>query len=298
MAQWRAWIWVILAGIVVIVASCLYIVRQDQQALLLRLGQIVKDSRTHLPVVKKPGLHFKIPIINQVRLFDVRLQTLDIDSSRVVTAEKKDVLVDSYAKWRISDLPLYYVRTSGNLRQVQLLLQQKLNDGLRAEFGKRDISDVVSGERVDIMKMLRTKANEDAKALGVTVIDVRIKRIDLPEEVSQAVYGRMRAERARVATQHRAEGESKAVEIRANADRSAVIIVARAQREAKRIYGDGEAQAAKIYAGAYGQDPEFFAFYRSLSTYQNTFNSKNDVLVLKPDGEFFKYLLPNQKSAE
>ena len=270
--------------------SSVYTVREGQQAILLRLGKIEVDHKTGKPAVKNPGLHFKYPFINSARVFDVRMQTLDIESSRIVTAEKKDVLVDYYAKWRIQNLPLYFTRTGGSSLQAETLLKQRLNDGLRAEFGKRDISEVVSGERQDIMAILKEQANESARSqLGIYVVDVRIKRIDLPTEVSNAVFDRMRAERERVATEHRAEGKSVANATRASADATVTVTLATANSEAKKIRGKGDGEAAKIYADAYKKNPEFYAFYRSLQAYRNTFNKPEDILVLKPDSQFFKY---------
>lgn len=269
--------------------SSVYIVNEGQQAILLRLGKIVHDSKTQQPAVKGPGLHFKWPFINMARIFDTRIQTLDIDSSRIVTAEKKDVLVDYFVKWRIDNLPQYYTSTGGNEFQAETLLEQKLNDGLRAEFGKRNISEVVSGERTDIMAILRTYANKSAKGLGINIIDVRIKAIDLPSEVSTAVYERMRAERERVATEHRADGKAAAEAIRAKADANVTVTLAKASSDAKRIRGSGDALAAKTYADAYSKNAEFFEFYRSLNAYRDVFNNKKDIVVLQPDSQFFKY---------
>lgn len=269
--------------------SSIYIVNEGQQAILLRLGKIIIDKNTNEPAVQGPGLHFKWPFIYVARVFDTRIQTLAIDSSRIVTAEKKDVLVDFYVKWRIHNLAAYYTSTDGNEFQAETLLQQKLNDGLRAEFGKRNIREVVSGERIDIMAILKTYANESAQNLGIKIIDVRIKSIDLPTEVSTAVYERMRAERERVATEHRADGKAAAEAIRAKADANVTVALAKAKSDAKRIHGEGDATAAAIYATAYAKNPDFFAFYRSINAYVESFADKKDVLVLKPDSQFFKY---------
>lgn len=276
--------------------SSLFSVHEGSRAILLRLGKMVRDNADQV-IVYQPGLHFKIPFINTVRFLDVRLQTLDIESSRIVTAEKKDVLVDYYAKWRIENAPLYFTRTGGNELRAENLLRQKLNDGLRAEFGKRDISEVVSGERVDIMRLLKDQANASAKDLGITVIDVRIKRIDLPDEVSAAVFDRMRAERERIATEHRAKGKSEAEFIRAKADADVTVKIATAQSESKKVRGQGDAIAAKIYADAYSKDSSFYAFYRSLSAYKQSFHSKKDFLLLRPDSQFFKYFNTAGKKA-
>jgi len=272
--------------------SSIYIVHEGQHAILVRVGKMVVGADGK-PLVLGPGIHFKIPFIEKNHTFDTRLKTLTIDSSRIVTAEKKDVLVDYYAKWRIDNLPLYYTRTDPNPIQAQALaetlLRQKLNDGLRAQFGKRNISEVVSGERTDIMSILKKNANEGAKSLGMTVIDVRIKAIDLPKEVSSAVYDRMRAERERVATEHRADGKSAAEAVRAAADADVTVTLATAHSKGKRTRGEGDATAAKIYADAYKKDPDFFAFYRSLRAYVDVFKNKRDMLVLRPDSQFFKY---------
>lgn len=278
--------------------SSIYIVTEGQHGILLKLGKIAIDSTTGKASVKDPGIHFKFPFINQARIFDTRLQTLDIESSRIVTEEKKDVLVDYFVKWRISNLPLYFTRTGGNVFRAETLLQQKVNDGLRAQFGKRNIREVVSGERADIMSILQKQANESAQSLGIKVIDVRIKRIDLPTEVSNAVYDRMRAERERIANQHRADGRSSAEAIRAEADAKVTVILARANSESKKVRGQGDGKAAGIYSQAYTKDPDFYAFYRSLNAYRKSFNNKKDILVLKPDSQFFRYFnSANKKKA-
>lgn len=279
---------IIAAVIIVLFAySSLYTVDEGQQGLLIKLGKLVTNSASQ-PVVVNPGLHAKWPLIEQAQIFDTRLQTLDIQSSRIVTAEKKDLLVDYYVKWRITNLALYYTTTSGNIAQAQQLLQQSLNDALRAQFGRRTIRDVVSDERSKIMAALLTQANLSAQTLGLSVTDVRIKRIDLPSEVSKSVYDRMRAERERVATEHRSLGKAKAEAIRANADATVTITIAKATAEAALIRAQGDAAAAKIYATAYQQDPAFYSFFQSLNAYRATF-TKNDILVLQPDSQFFKY---------
>lgn len=280
---------VILIGLLGLLAlSSLYTIREGQRGLLLRLGKLVTDPKTGMPVVKEPGLHFKWPFVNRARVLDVRLQTLGIESSRYMTAKKKDVWVDSYVKWRIADLALYYTRTGGNAFRAEALLKQLVNDGLRAEFGKRDIQEVVSGERTDIMALLRREANIGAKKLGIHVVDVRIKGIDLPEEVSNAVFDRMRAERERSATEHRAKGRAAAEAIRAEADATVTVTVATAESNAKKVRAKGNAIAAEIYTNAYTKDKSFFVFYRSLIAYDGAFKD-NDILVLRPDNQFFKY---------
>ncbi len=286
----RTTVLLIIAIIVLFLLSMsIYTIREGQRGLLLRLGEIVKNPTTGKAEIKDPGLHFKLPFVNSVRTFDIRIQNLDIESSRIVTAEQKDVIVDYYVKWRIDNLPLYYTRTGGNEIVARTLLAQKLNDALRAEFGKRKLKKVVSDDRAQIMQILNEQANQNAKGLGIKVTDVRIKSIDLPTEVSSSVYARMRAERQRVATEFRAQGKAKGNEIRANADAKVRVIIATAKANAERTRAEGDAQAAKIYADAYGKDTSFYAFYRSLLAYRNTFDNKRDILVLQPDSQFFRY---------
>lgn len=286
----------LLICLIVTVLSCVFIVREGEQVLLLRLGKIEVDGQGN-PKVFQPGIHFKLPLITQTRYFNVRLQTLAIESSRIVTEEKKDVLVDYYVKWRVNNLPAYYTRTNGDRHEAEILLEQQINDGLRAQFGRRTIKEVVANERADIMESLRKKANQSAAQLGIDVIDVRLKGIDLPDEVSAAVFDRMRAERERVAAEHRSEGKAQAEAIRAQADANVTVTLAKANSEAIKLRGDGDALAAKIYADAYGKDAKFYSFYQSLLAYGSAFNSKKDVLVLSPDSQFFKYFNSMQGGA-
>lgn len=277
-----------------IIYSSFYVVNEGSQAILFRLGNIVTNSATGKAYVQGPGLHFKMPIITQVGIFDTRLQTLDIKSSRIVTAEQKDVIVDYYIKWRIYDPALYYTRTGGNPDQANVLLEQQLNDGLRAQFGRRTIGEVVSDDRATIMDTLSQQANANAERLGISVIDVRIKRIDLPSEVSSAVFERMRAERERVAMEHRATGKANAEAIRANADAQVTVSIANATAQAATLRGQGDALAARVYADAYNKDLGFFAFQRSLQAYKNIFaKDQNSLFVLRPDGDFFRYFNKN-----
>lgn len=278
----------LLAGLVVtalIVAStCLFTVDQRQHAIVFQFGEIRN-------VISDPGLNFKWPLIQNVRYFDKRILTFDsAEPERFLTSEKKNVLVDSFVKWKIVDVRQYYVSVGGDEARAQTRLTQAVNAGLREEFGKRALHDVVSGERDKIMEEMRSKADTDARAIGVQIIDVRVKRVDLPTEVSESVYRRMEAERKRVANELRSQGAAEAEKIRADADRQREIIVAEAYREAQRIKGEGDARSTSIYAGAFGQNPEFYAFYRSLEAYRNSFRSKSDVLVVEPSSEFFKYL--------
>ena len=276
------------AGLVVaalIVASAsLFTVDQRQHAIVFQLGEI-RD------VVSEPGLHFKWPLIQNVRYFDKRILTFDsAEPERFLTSEKKNVLVDSFVKWKIVDVRQYYVSVGGDEARAQTRLTQAVNAGLREEFGKRTLHDVVSGERDKIMEEMRSKADADARKIGAQVIDVRLKRVDLPLEVSESVYRRMEAERKRVANELRSQGAAEAEKIRADADKQREIIVAEAYREAQRVKGEGDAKSSAIYAAAFGQNPEFYAFYRSLDAYRNSFRNKSDVLVVEPTSEFFKYL--------
>ncbi|HKK13809.1 MAG TPA: protease modulator HflC [Gammaproteobacteria bacterium] len=275
---------VIIAGLValVLVSFSTYTVAQWQKAILFRLGEVV---RTDI----QPGLHFKLPFVNNVRKFDGRILTLDVEPERFLTSEKKNVIVDSFVKWRISNVKRYYTSVLGDELQARQRIEQVIKDGMRSEFGKRTIHEVVSGERTQIMDILTKNANRAAQKLGIEIVDVRIKRIDLPSAVSSSVYRRMEAERHRVAKEFRSRGAEAAERIRADADRQREVIMAQAYRDAEAIRGQGDAKAADIYAKAYTKNPEFYAFYRSLQAYRKTFNSKNDLLVLQPDSEFFRY---------
>lgn len=276
----------ILAGtmvVLIVLSLSLFVVDQRQNVIVLRFGEIVN-------VIKEPGLAFKVPLIDNVRYFDVRVLTIDTpEPERFLTSEKKNVLVDLFIKWRIAEVEKYYISVSGDEARAQTRLLQTINDGLRAEFGNRTVHDVVSGERDKIMDLMRLKANEDAQKIGVEVLDVRLKRVDLPNEVSESVYGRMKAERTRVANELRSTGAAESEKIRADADRQREVIIAQAYRDAQRMKGEGDAKASAIYARAYEQNPEFYAFYRSLEAYRQTFKNKGDVMVLDPNSEFFKY---------
>jgi membrane protease subunit HflC len=270
--------------VVVLLASSMFTVYQSQNALVFQLGKVVA-------VEKAPGLYFKIPLIQNVRYFDTRIQTIDAaDPERFITSEKKSVLVDSYIKWRVIDARQYYVSVGGDVTRAQIRLNQTVNDGLRAEFGTRTIHEVVSGQRDQIMDEIRVKADSDARKIGVQVVDVRIKRVDLPETVSIDVFRRMEAERKRVANELRATGAAEAEQIKADADKQKVVIVADAYSKAQQMKGEGDAKAAAIYAAAYGKNPEFYAFYRSMQAYRESFKSKSDVMVLDPSADFFKYM--------
>lgn len=276
-----------LIGIVVvliIVSMSLFTVDQRQNAMVFRLGEVVSVKR-------EPGLYFKLPVVDNVRFYDVRILTMDSDEAeRFLTSEKKNVLVDSFVKWRIVDVKQYYISVNGDEARARIRLSQTVNDSLRAEFGKRTIHDVVSGERDKIMDLMRERVDDDARKIGIEVLDVRLKRVDLPQEVSESVYRRMEAERKRVANELRSLGFAESEKIRADADRQRQVIIAEAYRDAQRIKGEGDAKASAIYARAFQQNPEFYAFYRSLDAYRQSFKNKGDLLILEPNSEFFKYL--------
>jgi len=271
-----------LGAILFLLYQSLFIVSERELAIKFQLGEFVRGDYM-------PGIHLKMPFINNVRKFDRRILTLDAEPERYLTFEKKNVIVDAFVKWRISDVGSYYKTMGGDERRARLRLSQVINDGLRGEFGKRTIQEAISGERDQIMKVLTTQANEQVKPFGIDIVDVRIKRIELPAEVSSSVYRRMEQERARVAKDLRARGAEAAERIRADADRERTVILAEAYRDAERLRGDGDAKAAETYASAYNQDPNFYRIYRSLNAYRAVFNKRDDVLVLDPDAEFFRY---------
>lgn len=278
---------VIVVGLVaalLFLSLSLFTVDQRQAALVFQLGEVVS-------IKKEPGLYVKLPLVQNIRYFETRIVTLDpVDPERFITSEKKNVLVDYYVKWRIKDIEKYYVSFSGDERRAENRLAQTVNDGMRAEFGKRTVHDVVSGQRDDVMETLRKSADLDARRYGVEVMDVRIKRVDLPTEVSESVYRRMEAERKRVANELRSTGSAEAEKIRADADKQREVIIAEAYRDAQRTKGEGDGRAAAIYSEAFGRNPEFYAFYRSMEAYKQSFSNKNDVMVLQPNSEFFRYM--------
>lgn len=273
----------IVAAIIVVLSMCTYSVNQAERAVLFSFGEIRQTDIA-------PGLHFKMPPpFNTVRKFDARILSLDSQPERYLTIEKKNVMVDFFVKWRIADVGQYYRSTGGDELRALSRLSQIIKDGLRNEFGKRTIQEAVSGERNDIMGMLKTKSNESVRDLGIQVVDVRVSRIDLPEEVSQSVYARMSAERDRTAKEFRARGMETAERIRATADKERSVIVANAYRDAQLRRGEGDAKSAEIYAKAYQQNPEFYAFTRSLKAYEETFSGKGDVMLLDQNSDFFRY---------
>ncbi|MDR3087669.1 MAG: protease modulator HflC [Azoarcus sp.] len=283
---------IILALLLIFASMTIFVVDQREYAIVFQLGEVKK-------IIKEPGLNFKLPLIQNVRYFDNRILTMDSSSrsanrggseERFLTSEKQNVIVDYFVKWRIVNPEAYYQAVAGDEVRATIRLNQAVNAGLREEFGKRTVHDVISGERDAIMQQMRARADKDADTIGVKIVDVRLKRVEYPAEVSENVYSRMRAERTRVATERRSKGAADAEKIRADADRQREVIVAQAASDALRIKGEGDAGASAIYAGAYSADPEFYSFYRSLEAYRASFAGKDDVLVVAPEADFFKYL--------
>ena len=270
-------------GLVLLVLGSfsMFQVAEWEKAIMFRLGEVVRSDM-------QPGLHFKVPFINNVRKFDGRLLTLDVEPERFLTVEKKNVIVDSFVMWRIGDVTRYYTAVAGDERNARLRLEQIIKDGMRGQFSTRTINEVVSGERDTITTDITKSANQQAAQIGIEIVDVRLKRVDLPAEVSNSVFRRMQAERARVAKEFRSQGQEEAEKIRANADRESQIIIAEAYRAAEEIRGQGDAQAAQIYADAYGNDRDFYSFHRSLEAYRGSL-SRDDLMVLDPEGQFFDY---------
>ena len=269
---------------VIFISQTLYVVTEIERAVKLRFGEIVEFD-------VEPGLHFKWPIVNSVRYFDSRILTLDAQPQRYLTSEKKALMVDSFIKWRVKDVARYFTTTGGDEERAKRLLSQRVDTGLRNEFGVRTVKEVVSGERDELMTSLTIALDTIAQQeLGVEVVDLRVKKIDLPTEVSDSVYDRMRTERQRLARELRAQGNEVAEKIRATADKDKTVILADAYREAEVLKGNGDAEATATYAAAYTKDPEFYDFTRSLQAYQATFESKGDILIIDPDSDFFKYL--------
>ena len=286
----------VLAGIIIVLglvgSQVIYIVDERQQALLFQLGEVI-DVKT------EPGLYFKIPIAQNVRYFEKRILTMDSEEpERFITSEKKNVLVDLFVKWRIVDVTQYFISVRGDEALAQTRLSQTINASLRDEFGNRTVHDVISGERDLIMEIMRQKADGDARKIGVEVVDVRLKRVDLPREVSESVYRRMEAERKRVANELRSTGAAESEKIRADADRQREVIMAEAYRDAQKTKGEGDSQAAATYAEAFDKNAEFYSFYRSIEAYQQAFKNKGDLMVLDPSSDFFKYLKDPELESE
>jgi modulator of FtsH protease HflC len=275
---------VTLVVVLLVLSMSVYTVDQRKAAIKFQLGEVVSMQT-------EPGLYFQVPVLQNVRLYDTRIQTYDTkDAERFLTSENKNVLVDSFVKWRVIDVRQYYVSVRGDPTAAEARISQTVNDALRAEFAKRTVHDVVSGERQQIMDTVADKVDKDVKNIGVEVVDVRLKRVDLVPEISSDVYRRMESERKRVANELRSTGSAEGEKIKADADRQKQVIVAEAYRDAQRIKGEGDAQAARIYAEAYGRNAEFYSFYRSLEAYRAALRNKGDVMVLEPSSDFFKYL--------
>ena len=275
---------ILIAIVLVVLSNSLYVIRETQRGVLLKFGEVVDPDL-------KPGIHLKIPFVNSVRKFDGRILTVDSSPERFFTQEKKALIVDSYAKFRVTDTAKYYTATNGEENRAAALLSQRINDGLRNQVAVRTVQEVVSGQRDELMQAITSQLNELANdELGVEVIDVRVKKIDLPPDVSESVYRRMNAEREKEARELRSEGKELAEGIRAAADREVTVIEANAFRDAEIIRGNGDAEATRIYAEAFNQDPEFYSFTRSLQAYRETFNAGGDVMLLQPDSQFFQYL--------
>ena len=271
-------------AVLVVLSMSMFVVDQRQYAIVFQLGEVVSTKT-------EPGLYFKIPLLQNVRYFDSRILTLDAgEPERFITAEKKNVMVDAFIKWRIVDVKQYYISVGGDEERAKTRLLQTVNSSMREEFGKRTIHEVVSGEREQIMNILRTKTDADARKIGIEVMDVRLKRVDFPVEISESVYRRMDAERKRVANELRATGNAESEKIRADADKQREIILAEAYRTAQKTKGEGDARASALYAAAFVRNSEFYSFYRSLEAYKQSFKNKSDMMVLDPSSAFFKYL--------
>ncbi len=284
-----------LVALALLTVSSVFVINEGERGIVFQFSKIKRDSDGEMRIYE-PGLHFKIPLIERINKIDARIQTLDGAPDRFVTAEKKDVLVDSYVKWKIVDFSTYYVRTAGgNLSNAQALLKQKVNNGLRSEFGRRTIKQIVSGDRDSLMEEAMLSAESSKADLGIEVVDVRVKRINLPEEVSNSIYERMRADRKAVAAEHRSQGREKADVIQATVDAKVTVMLADAKKLAFTLRGEGDALAANVYAQSYNKDPEFFSFVRSLEAYENSFSSKNDIMIVKPESDFFDYLKSTKK---
>lgn len=275
--------------VLMILSMSFFTVQQTEKALKLQFGKVIYSDY-------EPGLHFKLPLVQNIRKFEARIQTVDSNPEQFLTSEQKNLIVDSYIKWRVQNVVNFFTSVGGNAERAKLRLSEILADGLRSEFGKRTIQEVVSGDRAEIMDIITQEASRRAQEFGIEILDVRLKRIELPKDVSDSVFQRMEAAREQVAKELRSRGEAAAVRIRAEADRQSVEIIAKAERDAEQIRGEGDARASEIYANAFGQNPEFYSLYRSLQAYRQTFRDRSDVLVLEPSSDFFRYF--NQSSGQ
>lgn len=283
----------VLAVVAFVVLQAITIVNEGERGIMLRFNKVHRDTEQKV-VVYEPGIHFKVPFIDSLKVLDARIQTLDGQEDRFVTVEKKDLLVDSYVKWRISDFGQFYTSTGGDYQKAADLLRRKVGDRLRSEIGSRTIKDIVSGSRGELMAGAQKALNageDGAERLGIEVVDVRVKQINLPNEVSSSIYQRMRAERDAVAREHRSQGNEKAEVIRAEVDKKVVLILANANKTAQALRGEGDAQAAKLYTEAFGNEPEFYRFVRSLKAYEESFaEGQNNMMLLKPNSEFLRFM--------
>lgn len=280
----------IIVALGILIFGSLFVVEEGNKAIVIQFGKVQRDSETDLTKVFEPGLHLKLPFFDRVVNLDARIQTLDEAPDRFVTSEKKDLIVDLYVKWKIEDFAKYYLATGGIKSSAEILLQQKVNNGLRSEFGTRTIQQIVSGERSELMDEAMEQASSSSDELGIEIIDVRVKQINLPLEVRNFIFQRMRTEREAVAREHRSEGKEKAEFIKADIDAKITVMLADAERNLRKLQGEGEAQAAQIYAETYTKDPDFYRFLRSMDAYKTSFSSKQDVLVIEPDSDFFRYM--------
>jgi membrane protease subunit HflC len=280
----------IIVALGLLTLSALFVVEEGNKAIVIQFGKVQRDEATGNTVVFEPGLHLKLPFFDRVVKLDSRIQTLDEVPDRFVTSEKKDLIVDLYVKWKIEDFAKYYLATGGIKSSAEVLLQQKVNNGLRSEFGTRTIQQIVSGERSELMDEAMEQAASSSDELGIDIIDVRVKQINLPPEVRNFIFQRMRTEREAVAREHRSEGKEKAEFIKADIDATVIVMLADAERNARKLKGEGDAQAAQIYAETYTKDADFYRFLRSMDAYKNSFSSKQDVLIVEPDSDFFRYM--------
>ncbi len=280
---------VLIITLLILSVSSVFVVKEGQRGIVMQFGKVKRDS-AGLTVVYEPGLQFKLPLVEKVKILDARIQTLDEAAVRFVTVEKKDLMVDSYIKWKINDFAKYFLTTGALKSQAENLLKQKVNNGLRTAFGSRTIADIVSGERNELMVQAMEQAQLSAIDLGIGIVDVRVKQINLPTEVRHSIFQRMRAERTAVAKEHRSQGNEKAEILKANVDAKVTVMLAEAEKNALTVRGQGDADAAKIYSETFKQDAEFYAFVRSLEAYKNSFRSKNDIMVVQPDSDFFNYM--------
>ena len=291
-----------LLPIIVVIAAVLYssvvVVTEGSRGIMLRFNKVQRDAGNKV-VVYEPGLHFKLPLIDSIKVLDARIRTLDGSATRFVTVEKKDLLVDSYVKWRISDFGRFYTATGGgDYNQASSLLSRKVNDRLRSEIGTRTIKDIVSGTRGELMagaKKALNSGQDSTSELGIEVVDVRVKQINLPDEVSSSIYQRMRAERDAVAREHRSQGKEKAAFMQADVDRKVILILANANKAAQELRGNGDAAAAKLYSQAFAQEPQFYSFIRSLKAYESSFEGSDNMMILKSDSDFFRFMQAPKK---